>query len=85
MNPFPAITGMICPHVCEEGCNRQYLDEPVNINQMERFIGLWGIKEKLTFQKYEKNTGKRVAVIGSGPSGMSCAYHLASRGICHGL
>jgi NADPH-dependent glutamate synthase beta subunit-like oxidoreductase/nitroreductase/NAD-dependent dihydropyrimidine dehydrogenase PreA subunit len=79
-NPFPAITGMVCPHPCEGGCNRQYLDGAVNINEVERFIGTWGVKEGLAFQAPSKKTGKRVAVVGSGPSGMSCAYHLARLG-----
>ncbi len=80
MTPFPAVTGLVCPHPCEEGCNRQYLDESLNINQVERFIGLWGLKEKLSFNKPVTKSGKQVAVIGSGPSGMSCAYHLALKG-----
>jgi len=79
-NPFPAITGMVCPHPCEGGCNRQYLDAPVNINEIERFIGEWGIKEKKSFAKPEIKSGKKVAVVGSGPSGMSCAYQLARSG-----
>ena len=79
-NPFPAITGMVCPHPCEGGCNRQHLDDSVNINEIERFIGEWGIKEKKSFVKPEKKSGKRVAVVGSGPSGMSCAYQLTRMG-----
>ena len=79
-NPFPAITGMVCPHICENGCNRQYLDSAVNINEIERFIGEWGIKEGLSFKAPDIKNGKDVAVIGSGPSGMSCAYQLARLG-----
>ena len=79
-NPFPAITGMVCPHPCEGGCNRQHLDDSVNINEVERFIGEWGIKEKKSFVKPDVKSGKRVAVVGSGPSGMSCAYHLSRMG-----
>ncbi len=79
-NPFPAITGMVCPHPCEGGCNRQNLDESVNINEIERFIGEWGIKEKKSFIKPEKKSGKQIAIVGSGPSGMSCAYQLTRMG-----
>ncbi|HPS59586.1 MAG TPA: FAD-dependent oxidoreductase [Spirochaetota bacterium] len=80
VTPFPAVTGMVCPHPCEDECNRQYRDEALNINQVERYIGLWGINEKASFRQPEHKSGKRVAVIGSGPSGMSCAYHLALKG-----
>jgi NADPH-dependent glutamate synthase beta subunit-like oxidoreductase len=44
-NPMPAVTGRVCPHPCETNCNRSQLDEPVNINQFERFIGDFGIEK----------------------------------------
>ncbi|MBI5183554.1 MAG: FAD-dependent oxidoreductase [Nitrospinae bacterium] len=80
-NPFPAVCGRVCPHPCEKECNRNYLDTPVAINNMERFIGDYGIKNKLQHKKINADTyTEKVAVIGSGPSGLSCAYQLARRG-----
>ena len=81
-NPFPAIHGRICPHPCESGCNRQYKEDgAVAINNFERVIGDHGIKRGLKFKKLtDKNKDKKVAIIGAGPSGLSCAYQLARRG-----
>ena len=81
-NPLPATHGRICPHPCESGCNRQHKEDgAVSINDMERFIGDHGLRRKLKFKKLttEQKT-KKVAVIGSGPSGLSCAYQMARRG-----
>jgi NADPH-dependent glutamate synthase beta subunit-like oxidoreductase/Pyruvate/2-oxoacid:ferredoxin oxidoreductase delta subunit len=81
-NPMPAIHGRICPHPCEEGCNRQYLDDgTVAINNFERYVGDHGLKKGLKLKKLtDEKKGKRVAVIGSGPSGLSCAYQMARLG-----
>ncbi len=81
-NPMPATHGRICPHPCEDGCNRKHItDGAVAINNMERFIGDWGIKRGLKLTKLtEETSGKKVAVIGAGPSGLSCSYQLARRG-----
>jgi len=81
-NPMPATHGRICPHPCEKGCNRQHKEDgPVAINNMERFIGDHGIKRGLALGKLtQTDNGKNVAIIGSGPSGLSCAYQLARRG-----
>ncbi len=79
-NPFPAVTGRVCPHPCESACNRSYLDEALNINSLERFIGDYGIENGLAFAVPEKKKKEKVAVVGAGPSGMSCAYHLAAMG-----
>ncbi len=81
-NPFPAVTGRVCPHPCEQGCNRQYFDDEaaVNINCLERGIGDYGIENDLRFSKPEKNMKEKIAVIGAGPSGMSAAYQLAIQG-----
>jgi NADPH-dependent glutamate synthase beta subunit-like oxidoreductase len=80
-NPFPAVCGRVCPHPCEADCNRKNKDGAVAINALERFIGDFGIARalKLPGMTGEKRTEK-VAVIGSGPAGLSCAYQLARRG-----
>ncbi len=80
-NPFPAVMGRVCPHPCETECNRKDKDGAVGINNMERFIGDYGIENNLPLEKLdgEARSGK-IAVIGAGPSGLSCAYQLARRG-----
>lgn len=80
-SPFPATCGRVCPHPCEDKCNRKELDGPVNINATERYIGDFGIEQGLKLKTLtdEKRTEK-VAVVGAGPGGLSCAYQLARRG-----
>ncbi|MBN2243921.1 MAG: FAD-dependent oxidoreductase [Acidobacteria bacterium] len=81
-NPFPAVMGRICPHPCETVCNRKEKDGAVAINSVERYIGDWGIERKLELPKLDAGGpfDEKVAVIGAGPSGLSCAYQLARRG-----
>jgi NADPH-dependent glutamate synthase beta subunit-like oxidoreductase/nitroreductase/formate hydrogenlyase subunit 6/NADH:ubiquinone oxidoreductase subunit I len=79
-NPLPAITGRVCPHPCESSCNRNEIDDSVGINDIERFIGDYGIEKKMRFRRNLPPSGNKVAVIGSGPSGLSCAYHLSIGG-----
>ncbi len=76
-NPFPAVCGRVCFHPCESSCNRGQFDEPISISQVERFLGDKAIG--YVPEKGEVN-GRRVAVVGAGPSGLSCAYHLALLG-----
>jgi NADPH-dependent glutamate synthase beta subunit-like oxidoreductase len=80
-NPLPAVCGRVCPHPCEAGCNRNAIDGPVSINAMERFIGDFALARGLKLRRLtEEKHPDRVAVIGSGPAGLSCAYQLARRG-----
>jgi NADPH-dependent glutamate synthase beta subunit-like oxidoreductase len=79
-NPFPAIMGRVCPAPCQGGCNRNDVDEFVGINSIEHFIGNWAIENGLGFPMPELKTGKRVAIVGGGVSGLSCAYHLRLKG-----
>ncbi len=79
-NPFPAIMGRVCPAPCEQGCNRNMVEEHVGINAVEHFIGDWAIANKMAFPKPDHETGRHVAVIGGGPAGLSAAYHLRRRG-----
>ena len=79
-NPLPAVMGRICYHTCEEVCNRARLDEAVGINSVERFLGDEAIKQGWKFDKPAIASGKKVLVVGAGPSGLSAAYHLARLG-----
>ena len=77
VNPFPGVTGRVCPHPCEENCNRGCLDESVSIRALERFSADHGNSPRL---QPLQPSGKSVAVIGSGPSGLACAYFLTLLG-----
>ncbi len=79
-NPMPAIHGRVCYHPCENSCNRGAVDSSVSIHAVERFLGDKAIAEGWKFPSVKKSTGKRVLVIGAGPSGLSSAYHLAKFG-----
>ncbi|MGQ9920489.1 MAG: FAD-dependent oxidoreductase [Desulfobacca sp.] len=80
-NPFPWVCGLVCPHPCERACVRANLDEPINIRYLKAFAADW-VDKHGSFQPppAQKATGKKVAVIGSGPAGLSCAYFLALKG-----
>ena len=76
--PFPAVTGRICPHPCEQECARRDVDESVNINSLERFVGDYWLQEKA--QPVRKIYAAKVAIVGSGPAGLTAAYELAKMG-----
>ena len=79
-NPFPAVMGRVCYHSCEGACNRGQLDAPVGINSVERFLGDQAIAQGWKFAPAPAASGKKVLVVGAGPSGLSAAYHLARLG-----
>jgi NADPH-dependent glutamate synthase beta subunit-like oxidoreductase len=79
-NPFAAIMGRVCYHTCESACNRGKIDEAVGINSVERFLGDEAVKRGWKFAAPAKESGKKVLIVGAGPSGMSAAYHLRSMG-----
>jgi NADPH-dependent glutamate synthase beta subunit-like oxidoreductase len=79
-NPLPAVMGRVCYHPCETACNRAQLDTAVGINAVERFLGDEAIKRGWRVPVTATATGKRVLVVGAGPSGLSAAYHLARLG-----
>ena len=79
-NPLPAVMGRACFHPCETSCNRVQIDEAVGINAVERFLGDRAIEEGWSVPVTHPPTGQRVLVVGSGPAGLSAAYHLALLG-----
>jgi len=79
-NPLPAVMGRVCYHPCESSCNRANLDAAVGINSVERFLGDEAIRHGWRFAAPPALSGKRVLVVGAGPSGLSAAYHLARLG-----
>lgn len=77
-NPFPAVCGRICPHNCEDECTRGDIDEPIAIDEIKKFIAdkeLDGTIRYIPPKRY--HLGNKIAVIGAGPAGLSCAYYLA--------
>jgi len=81
-NPLPIVCGRVCYHPCESECNRQFVDEPVAIKNLKRFVIDWEMKYKRRPQppKIEKKRPEKIAIIGSGPSGLACAHDLALNG-----
>jgi NADPH-dependent glutamate synthase beta subunit-like oxidoreductase len=79
-NPMPAVVGRVCYHPCEDGCNRAFIDSAVSIHAVERFLGDEALKNSWKIKVDKPPTGKRVLIIGAGPSGLSAAYHLTKMG-----
>lgn len=79
-NPLAAVMGRVCYHPCEASCNRGQLDSSVGINSVERFLGDEAIKRGWKFDAPRASSGKKVLIVGAGPSGLCAAYHLARMG-----
>lgn len=79
-NPFPAIHGRVCYHPCETACNRAELDGAVSIHSVERRLGDRALELGWQFQRPSFRTGRRVLIVGAGPSGLSAAYQLTLLG-----
>lgn len=81
-NPMPAVTGRVCYHPCETACNRAVHDEPIGIRGVERFLGDFGLKlaDNPVKPALPPLNGQTVAIVGSGPGGLGCAYHLRRKG-----
>ena len=81
-NPMPSVTGRVCYHPCETACNRAAHDEPIGIRGVERFLGDFGLKlaDNPVKGDLPPLNGKTVAIVGSGPGGLGCAYHLRRKG-----
>ena len=79
-NPLPGVCGRVCPHPCEASCNRGEFDQRVNIRAVERLLGDYGLDIPPIVED-ERGKGRKVAVVGSGPAGLSAAYFLARYGV----
>ncbi|NLZ49757.1 MAG: FAD-dependent oxidoreductase [Clostridiales bacterium] len=80
-NPFPAVCGRICPRKCESACTRGEIDDPIAIDEIKKFIAEQDLNAEHRFiPKIKNNYNKKIAVVGSGPAGLSCAYYLAVEG-----
>ena len=79
-NPFPSVMGRVCPAPCEDGCNRNEVDDQVGINGVEQHVGDYAIEHNLTLPKPETETGKKIAVIGGGPGGLAAAWQMRRKG-----
>ncbi len=79
-NPLPAVHGRVCYHPCESNCNRKEVDSSVSIHAVERFLGDQALLQGWKVKPDAPPSGKRILVVGAGPSGLSAAYHLARQG-----
>ncbi|MEZ4829014.1 MAG: NAD(P)-binding protein [Bacteroidia bacterium] len=79
-NPMPAIHGRVCYHPCESSCNRAFIDSTVSIHAVERFLGDIALEKGWKVPVPKKKSGKKILIVGAGPSGLSAAYHLTRLG-----
>ncbi|RKZ92789.1 MAG: glutamate synthase [Candidatus Parabeggiatoa sp. nov. 1] len=79
-NPFPSVMGRVCPAPCQTGCNRNMVEDFVGINAVEQFIGDTALEKGYKLAPAGEDTGKKIAIIGGGPAGLSAAYQLRRRG-----
>ena len=79
-NPFPAIMGRVCPAPCQEGCNRNEVEDFVGINSVEQYLGDHALEAGLSFEKPAQESGKKVAIVGGGVAGLAAAYQLRRLG-----
>ena len=79
-NPFPSVMGRVCPAPCEDGCNRNDVEETVGINAVEQYIGDWALKNNLSFPEPGVDSGKKVAIVGGGCAGLTAAFFLRQKG-----
>lgn len=81
-NPFPSVMGRVCPAPCEDGCNRNEVEEAVGINAVEQYVGDWALKQNLDYADFvpQQESGKKVAIVGGGCAGLTAAYFLRQRG-----
>jgi NADPH-dependent glutamate synthase beta subunit-like oxidoreductase/CO/xanthine dehydrogenase FAD-binding subunit len=80
-NPLPAITGRVCPHYCEQNCNRDLYDEAVSVRSAERFLGDYVLDNVAEVLPDVAADGSSVAVVGAGPAGLACAYYVRRAGL----
>jgi NADPH-dependent glutamate synthase beta subunit-like oxidoreductase len=78
-NPFPSMMGRVCPAPCQAGCNRNAVEDTVGINAVEQYLGDYALEQNFAFQAGPES-GKRVAIVGGGPAGLSAAYQLRRKG-----
>ena len=79
-NPMPSIHGRVCYHPCEDVCNRAFTDSAVSIHAVERFLGDLALTEGWQLEKPTEETGKKILIVGAGPSGLSAGYQLVRMG-----
>jgi len=78
--PLPGSLGRVCPHPCEEDCRRQRVEAPISIRNLKRWVADWEMEHGFVLPELQRFSGKRVAIVGGGPAGLSAAYYLRTKG-----